>query len=360
MNRVILFVAVAVFLQSCSNSNNAKVDETKNEPQLSADAERFLLQDAQEIFKPLPELATCETNTLTEEKIFLGKVLYYDARLSKTGNNSCNSCHNLNTFGVDRLNTSPGDAGKNGDRNSPSTLNAAFHTIQFWDGRAKDVEEQAGKPILNPVEMGIPSKDYLIAKLKPISEFKELFAKAFPDEKEPLTYTNIEKAIGAFERTLVTPSPFDEYLNGKIEALTFEQKAGLREFIKVGCTQCHSGVTLGGNSLQKFAVYGNHWEYTKATNRDAGRMQETKAKEDEFVFKTCGLRNVAETYPYLHDGSISDLKEVVRIMGKAQLNKDLSEKQVQSITAFLGALTGKVPESAKDVPSWVVQVKSVQ
>ena len=360
MNRLILLVATVIFLQSCNNSNTVKVDESKKEPQLSGEADRYLLQDAQDVFKPLPAFAASETNPLTDEKILLGKALYFDARLSKTGNNSCNSFHNLNTFGVDRLSTSPGDAGKNGDRNSPSTLNAAFHTIQFWDGRAKDVEQQAGMPILNPVEMGIPSRDFLVAKLKPINEYKDLFVKAFPDEKEPFNYTNIEKAIAAFERTLVTPSPFDDYLTGKTEALTYEQKTGLREFIKIGCTQCHSGVTLGGSSLQKFAVYGNHWDYTKAINHDLGRMKETKAKEDEFVFKTCGLRNVAETYPYLHDGSISDLKEVVRIMGKAQLNKDLSEQQVQSITAFLGALTGKVPDAAKDVPSWVVQVKSVQ
>ncbi len=357
MKRIYLLSLLALSLNACNNSANKTAETTTDEPQLSADAERFLLQDAQDVFKPLPAVAASDANPVTDEKVLLGKALYYDSRLSKTGNNSCNSCHNLSTFGVDRLATSPGDAGKTGDRNSPTVLNAAFHTLQFWDGRAKDVEEQAGMPILNPVEMAMPSKDALVAKLKAVNEYKDLFAKAFPEEKDPFSYNNIQKAIAAFERTLVTPSPFDEYLTGKTEALTFEQKTGLREFIKVGCTQCHSGVSLGGSSLQKFAVYGNYWDHTKSTKIDKGRIQETKQSSDEFMFKSCGLRNCAETYPYFHDGSVAELSEAVRIMAKTQLDKELRPGQVQSITAFLGSLTGKVPAQALEVPEWVPQVK---
>ncbi|MCS6818866.1 MAG: cytochrome-c peroxidase, partial [Chitinophagales bacterium] len=255
----ILFLGLSI-LNACNTRQQAP--STQAEESLSADAERFLLQDAQDVFKPLPDVAENKDNPVTPEKVLLGKALYHDARLSKTGNNSCNSCHNLNTFGVDRNPTSTGDAGKNGNRNSPTVLNAALHTVQFWDGRAKDVEEQAGMPILNPIEMAIPSKDFLVKRLKEIKEYRELFAKAFPGEKDPLNYNNIQKAIAAFERTLLTPSPFDEYLKGNTNALTYKQKIGLREFLNAGCQQCHSGVTLGGNTLQKFAVFGNYWDYT--------------------------------------------------------------------------------------------------
>lgn len=361
MKKLFNYIFVMLLLNSCnSNSNNKNNNsvETTNEPSLSADAERFLLQDAQEVFKPLPEKADCDHNPITDAKVLLGKALYHDSRLSKTGNNSCNSCHNLNTFGVDRKPTSTGDAGKNGERNSPTVFNAALHTLQFWDGRAKDVEQQAGMPILNPIEMAIPSKDFLVNRLKNIKEYNELFAKAFPNDKDPLTYNNIQNAIAAFERTLITPSPFDEYLKGKTDALTYRQKVGLREFLTAGCQQCHAGVTLGGNTLQKFAVYGNYWDYTKSKTQDKGRFQETKNKEDEYVFKACGLRNCAETYPYLHDGSVAELKDVIRIMAKAQLNKDLSDEKVEAINEFLKSLTGKVPADAAIAPDWVTVVKN--
>ncbi|MBX2903241.1 MAG: c-type cytochrome [Chitinophagales bacterium] len=358
MKHLLYLLLAILLLQSCNNSNKTPQEQTTDSTTLSADAERFLLQDAQEVFEALPARAESQTNLLTEEKILLGKALYHDARLSKTGNNSCNSCHNLNTFGVDNKSTSAGDAGKNGDRNSPTVLNAAFHKIQFWDGRANDVEQQAGMPILNPVEMAIPSEAFLVKRLKEIKEYQELFGKAFPNDKDPLTFKNIQNAIAAFERTLVTPSAFDNYLNGQTDALTAQQKAGLREFLTIGCQQCHAGATLGGTMLQKFGLFSNYWEHTKSATHDKGRFQETKNEGDEFVFKSCGLRNCAETYPYFHDGSVSDLKEAVRIMAKTQLNKDLSEEQVGSITAFLNSLTGKLPQEATVVPDWVPQVKT--
>lgn len=164
-----------------------------------------------------------DTKALEDPKVKLGYFLYYDTRLSLEGKNSCNSCHNLSTFGVDNQATSTGDKGKNGDRNSPTTLNAALHTTQFWDGRAKDVEQQAGMPILNPVEMNIPNQAFLVDRLKKIPQYQELFKAAFPDEKNPVTYENLQKAIGAFERKLITPSKFDKYLSGDKNALTLQE-----------------------------------------------------------------------------------------------------------------------------------------
>ncbi len=231
---LLMFVAGGAILASCNMNPNMKTKP--QQAGLGEKEEQALLAQAKTIFQPLPALAENPANAVTPEKVQLGKALYFDKRLSKTGNNSCNSCHNLNTFGVDNLATSKGDAGKFGDRNSPTVLNAAVHTTQFWDGRAKDVEEQAGMPILNPVEMDIPSKEFLISRLKEIEYYKNAFAAAFPEAKEPLTYDNLAKAIGAFERTLLTPSKFADYLAGNTEALTHEQKLGLQAFINTGST----------------------------------------------------------------------------------------------------------------------------
>src|ERR1035437_7053012 len=199
-----IFGFVFLLLVACNNQHNQKA-EIQTPSMLQSDKD--LLQLAQGFFQPLPIRAESADNPITPEKIKLGKLLYFDTRLSKTGNNSCNSCHNLATYGVDNLPFSKGDAGKLDDRNSPTCLNAAFHVAQFWDGSAKDVEEQAGVPILNPVEMAIPSKAFLEKKLKGTKEYADLFKPAYPTDKDPLTYLNIQKSIGAFERTLVTPSP---------------------------------------------------------------------------------------------------------------------------------------------------------
>ncbi len=206
----------------------------------------------------------------------------------------------------------------------------------------QDVEEQAGGPILNPGEMAIPSKDYLVKKLKATEEYPGLFKAAFPDDKDPLTYLNIQKSIAAFERTLLTPSPFDGYLKGDSTALTAEQKEGLKTFVDVGCIQCHIGVGVGGSSFQKFGVYRDYRTLTHSTRNDEGRMKVTKLESDKDVFKVPSLRNVAKTYPYFHDGSISDLKQAVITMGKAQLNKDLTEAEVSQIVVFLNSLTGTI------------------
>ncbi len=286
------------------------------------------------------------------ELIKLGHTLYFETGLSLQGNNSCNSCHNLSTFGVDNLPTSLGDKGQNGDRNSPTVLNAALHTSQFWDGRAKDVEEQAGMPVLNPIEMGIPNEKYLIDKLAKSDLYNTLFQKAFPNAGTPLTYKNLCAALGAFERELLTPSRFDKYLEGHHEALSLQEKKGLLTFINVGCTNCHSGVALGGNTFQKFGVHKNYWQVTGSKKIDVGRITVTNEATDKHVFKVPSLRNIDKTHPYFHDGSVSDLKKAVEIMADIQLNTKLSVEELDNVTAFLKSLTGEVPAKYQKAPTF--------
>lgn len=348
---LILTIAGLFLFSSCGESEEsiqAKKQVAANKALL--ELEKEVGERARQMYEPLPGVSENPENVSSPEKVHLGKVLYFDKRLSKDGTQSCNSCHNMSKFGVDQLAVSPGDNGGNGTRNSPTVLNASFHTTQFWDGRAKDVEEQAGMPILNPVEMAIPNEAFLVNRLNGVDMYKDLFAKAFPDEKKPLTYKNIAKAIAAFERTLITPSRFDDYLNGSADALTTEQKKGLKSFLDVGCASCHMGSLLGGNMFQKFGVYGDYWEYTKSAVVDEGRFAETKNESDKYMFKVPSLRNVSETYPYFHDGSVAKLDEAVRIMAKVNLNKDLTEFQVTQIVAFLGSLKGTVTDEMSSMP----------
>jgi cytochrome c peroxidase len=303
-----------------------------------------LQQEAGKLFKSISSLPAQD---IPETKIELGKKLYFDTRLSKEGNISCNSCHNVNTFGVDNLPTSPGDTKEFGGRNSPTSFYAALHTMQFWDGRAKDVEEQAGMPILNPIEHNIPSKEFLVERLKGIKEYQDMFAAAFPGEQDPITYDNLTKAIGAFERQFIPVSRFDKWLDGMDIALNDTEKAGLRAFIDNGCVACHSGVAFGGSTLQKFGVYGNYWELTGSKTIDMGRHDVTKNEADRYYFKVPSLRNIEKTHPYFHDGSVNKLEDAVRIMGKLQSDKDLSDEQVSQIVAFLKTLTADIDEKYK-------------
>lgn len=247
---------------------------------------------------------------------------------------------------MDNESFSTGDAGKKGGRNSPTVLNAALAAMQFWDGRARDVEEQAGMPILNPAEMAIPSRAFLEERLANTKEYPSLFAAAFPDEKNPLRYENLQKAIGAFERTLITPSRFDDFIGKHPGYLNKEEKEGLKLFIETGCTNCHSGKGMGGRQMLKFGVHGNYMAETGSLRHDAGRQEVSKDPADADVFRVPGLRNVAKTAPYFHDGSVSDLNKAVKIMAKLQLNKELSDQQAEKITKFLNACTGEVPAFA--------------
>jgi len=316
-----------------------------------------LVNTAKMFFKVLPKDAVAAENEVTDAKVKLGQVLFYDTRLSKTGNNSCNSCHNLTTYGVDNVSTSKGDAGQTGERNSPTVFNAALHNMQFWDGRAATIEEQAGMPILNPVEIAIPHKGFLVTKLHKDTVYHKLFTSAFPGESEPVSFANLKNAIGAFERTLLTPSRFDKFMGGDLTALKPEEKAGLKVFIDSGCVACHNGVGIGGGSLQQFGIYTDYRTLTHSLLNDEGRYKVTGDKADKNVFKVPGLRNVEKTYPYFHDGSIVNLDSSIMIMAKTQLNKTFTGDEVKNIVAFLKTLTGDVREEAKKMPEELKGIK---
>lgn len=336
---------IVVFFFGCTPG--AKKSDQKDTDKKTENVDP-LMEKAKAMFGTLPAVATSNDNVSTKEKVILGKTLYFDNRLSKNNTQSCNTCHNLDTYGVDNLPTSPGDNGIPGTRNSPTVLNAALHTTQFWDGRDKTIEDQAGGPILNPDEMAIPNKQFLIDRLSKIDEYKTLFAQAFPDETKPITYINIQKAIGVFERELMTPSRFDDYLAGNTSALTEIEKEGLESFINTSCITCHIGNVLGGNMFQKFGLYGDYWDYTNSKPIDNGRFDVTQNESDKYIFKVPSLRNIDKTQPYFHDGSVEDLNESVVIMAKLELDKDLSEEETGKIVAFMGTLTGEVPARLKE------------
>lgn len=291
------------------------------------------------MFQPIMEVAENPANPLSDAKIDLGRMLYYDTRLSKNRTVSCNSCHDLASFGDDGRATSKGINDQTGGRSAPTVYNAAIHIAQFWDGRAADVEAQAVGPVLNPIEMGMPDETYVLRVLKSIPGYVEAFAKAFPDDKEPLTYANVGKAIGAFERKLMTPSRFDDFLKGDEKALTDAEKHGLNLFVTTGCTVCHNGMGVGGHLYQKLGLV-KEWQ-----TKDLGRFEATKNEADKHFFKVPSLRNITETGPYLHDGSIASLGEIVTKMAEFQLGRTISAEECQSIVAFLGSLKGRVDEN---------------
>lgn len=306
-------------------------------------------------YQPLPKVMASKDNPLTPEKIALGRMLYFDKRLSKNHDISCNSCHMLDKYGVDGLPTSPGHKKQLGTRNSPTVYNAAGHVSQFWDGREPTVEAQAKGPVLNPVEMAMKDAASVVKVLESIPGYVEAFKKAFPKAKKPVTYDNMAKAIGAFERKLVTPSAWDKYLGGDKKALTKAQRAGFKVFAEVGCPTCHVGAYVGGNIFQKLGLR-KPWPDTK----DKGRFEVTKKDEDKMMFKVPSLRNIDKTAPYFHDGKEKELAGAIKKMAEYQLAKKLDDKKVASITAFLAALTGplptdyikepKLPESSKTTP----------
>ena len=263
--------------------------------------------------------------------------------LSEGHNISCNTCHNVGTGGADLSSTSIGHRWQHGGRNSPTVLNAVFNTAQFWDGRAADLAAQAGGPMVNPVEMGSTEK-HVMEMLQAMPAYADAFKAAFPDDPQPMSFPNARRAIAAFEATLVTPNaPFDRFLVGDENALTAEQKDGLRLFIDAGCPACHNGVNLGGNSYQPFGVVEKP-EWTVLPPEDKGRFQVTRSPEDAYVFKVPTLRNIALTLPYFHSGSVWDLTQAVEIMGSSQLGEQLPPGDAKKIVAFLHALTGDQPQ----------------
>ena len=305
-------------------------------------ADNSLMQDAQEYFEPIPATAPLlEGNPATPAKIELGKILYFEPRLSSSALISCNTCHNVGLGGADFQETSTGHGWRKGPRNAPTVLNSVYNVAQFWDGRAKDLAEQAKGPVQASVEMN--NKPAMVVKtLKSMPEYITLFKKAFPDESDPVTFDNMAKAIEVFEATLLTPdSPFDLFLKGDAAALNTKEKKGLATFIDKGCSDCHGGINMGGDDYYHFGV-------TKAPASnlvvgDKGRFMVTKDLSDEFAFKSPSLRNIELTTPYFHSGKVWGLKAAVVVMSSAQLESELDKKEIDNVVAFLKTTTGRQP-----------------
>ena len=313
----------------------------------------FLFPFVASAFETLPKNPPVPSgNPITPAKVELGKQLYFDGRLSKDGTVSCNSCHNVMAGGDDNRPNSVGIKGQHGGRSAPTVWNSAFLSVQFWDGRAKSLEDQAKGPLTNPIEMGMDSHDAVIARIKAIPGYVEGFKKAFPGSKD-IHIDQVAMAIATYERTLITPdSPFDLYMKGNKKALSAAAVRGMGLVQSVGCTSCHSGPNFAGPLLpegtgfyQKFPTFpGSAYDAKYQLTADEGRSGVTKNPADKHFFRVPTWRNVAVTAPYMHNGKVPNLSEAVRVMAKTQLNKDLKEEEVSDIVAFLGSLTGKFPE----------------
>lgn len=297
---------------------------------------------AADLFQPVPSTIPAVTdNPITPDKIALGKALFFDPRMSASGVFSCNSCHNLATGGDDNLETSIGHGWQKGPRNSPTVLNSVFNEAQFWDGRAADLKAQAKGPVQAGVEMA-NTPENVVATLTSMPQYVGWFQASFPDEADPVTFDNFAKAIEAYEATLITPAPFDAWLNGDDAALSDQQKDGLALFIDSGCASCHNGVNVGGQGYYPFGLIEKPGADILPVG-DKGRFAVTATVDDEYVFRAAPLRNIAVTAPYFHSGLVWDLKTAVDIMANSQLGTDLAEAEIVSIVAFLDSLTGKMP-----------------
>lgn len=309
--------------------------------------EDALVTAAKENFQAIPTnvkdgYKQLKNNPATDAKYELGKMLYFEPRLSKSQLISCNTCHNLSFGGDDYQETSIGHGWQKGPRNAPTVLNAVYNTVQFWDGRAADLKEQAKGPIQAGVEMAA-TPEYVVEVLNSMPEYVALFKKAFPKDKNAVSFDNLASAIEIFEATLLTPnSKFDKFLKGDANALNKQEKAGLAAFIDKGCTTCHSGINLTSDGYYPFGVVEKPSADILAG--DKGRFSLSEAKDDEFAFKAPTLRNVEYTAPYFHSGKVWTIEEAVALMSSAQLGIQLTKQEVADITALMKALTGDQPK----------------
>lgn len=306
---------------------------------------------AMEALPPQPPIP--KDNLQTPAKIELGKMLWFDPRLSSSGTISCNSCHNVMGAGDDGRAVSAGVHGQLGGVGSPTVYNSAYNTVQFWDGRAASLEEQAKGPLTNMKEMGMKDHDMAVARLRRLPGYVAMFKKVFPKDENPVTIDNVARAIASFERTLITPnSPFDKFKRGKKTALTAQQVRGMKLVEEVGCTSCHTGPNFNGEGFkmgegnyQLFPqIPGSKYDRQYKLTDDLGRFNVTKVADDKHKWRVPTWRNVALTAPYFHNGEVKTLDEAVRVMAKTQLDADLKDEQVADIVAFLGALTGEFPK----------------
>lgn len=351
--RTILLLAIAggVVITACERGPAPTSDRTSR-PAPAAAVQTAAVQTAatfaadsltaseRGLFGALPAVYAVNGIQPSRAQVDLGRRLYYENLLSGGHDVSCNSCHPLNAYGADGRPVSYGDAGHTGARNSPTVYNAAGQAHQFWDGRAASVEEQAKGPILNPAEMAMPEPAAVLEHLQALPAYRAAFRAAFPGDPNPITYDNVGRAIGAFERGLVTPARWDRLLAGDKSALTPQEVRGARAFVANGCAACHNGVLVGGGSLQPLGRV-RQWPM----RADSGRFAVTGNPKDLYVFKVPTLRNVARTGPYFHDGSVSSLDEAIRLMARHQVGRELTPAQVADIHAWLTSLTGELPRA---------------
>ncbi|SNB46072.1 cytochrome-c peroxidase [Geobacter sp. DSM 9736] len=308
-----------------------------------AEGQETLQQKAQKLFKPIPQKPAIKKGDAEETKLRLGKMLFFEPRLSASFLISCNTCHNMGLGGADLQETSVGHGWQKGPRNAPTVFNAVFNTTQFWDGRAKDLAEQAKGPIQASVEMN-NKPEQVVATLKSIPDYAALFQQAFPKEQDPVTFDNMAAAIETFEATLLTPdSRFDKFLRGKKDALDSMEQKGLALFMEKGCAGCHNGINLGGNAYFPFGVIEKPGADILPPG-DPGRFKVTNTEKDRYVFKSPPLRNVALTPPYFHSGKVWKLQDAVTLMGSAQLGVKLQPGEADAIAYFLKTLTGLQPK----------------
>ncbi len=349
MKRPLLTVVVtAGALWACGpgGGDSAGTADSGDRPSLLAATDDPLIQQARTLFSPIPrEPQPLPDNPLTPAMVELGKMLYFEPRLSASWLISCNTCHNLSLGGVDLMETSIGHGWQKGPRNAPTVLNAVFNLAQFWDGRAADLEEQAKGPVQEGTEMN-SNPDRAVRTLASMPEYVELFRAAFPGEPDPLTFDNMARAIEAFEATLLTPNgAFDRFLEGDASALSEGEKEGLSLFVDKGCATCHNGVNVGGAGYFPFGLVQRPGADILPP-ADKGRYAVTRTANDEYVFRSPSLRNVDLTPPYFHSGKVWSLAEAVGIMGTAQLGAQLTESEVGAIRVYLGTLTGDQPKVA--------------
>jgi len=309
-----------------------------------------LLKQAQQIFRPLPKDMSTSGTQDVKERIALGRLLFFDPRITVDGNVSCATCHLPALYGTDGLSKSIGVQQRPHPRNAPTVLNSGLNTIVHWRGDRESLEDQASKALGSPITNGQPDVGAALDRLRSIPGYAPLFEAAFPGDAAPINVGNVASAISAYERTLVTPAPFDTYLAGDAEALSPSARSGLATFINFGCTACHNGVGVGGGMYKKFGIVEDYWAATGSQNIDKGRADVTNNPADLYVFRVPSLRNVAMTAPYFHDGSVATLSDAVSVMARVQLGRKLSDREVDDIVSFLKSLTGELPSEFAMAP----------
>jgi len=325
---------------------------------LHAEDDATLLKQAQALFTPLSPAVDAPARSTAAAQVALGRMLFFDPRWTLRGNVSCATCHQPALYGTDALAKSIGVEHRTHPRHAPTVLNAGLNFVQHWWGDRKDLEDQAEKALSGVFSSGHPDARAATARIEAIEGYGRMFRHAFPGEATPITPVNVAAAISAYERTLLTPSPFDAYLRGNAQALSSTARRGLARFISRGCASCHNGIGVGGQMFQKFGVVEEYWKATGSAEIDKGRFGFTKDPADLYVYKVPSLRNVAMTPPYFHDGSVATLDTAVKVMGRVQLGVTLPDSEISEIVEFLGTLTGPLPvgfAAAPTLPSAAVR-----